>query len=76
MIINFKKCNLQILKEMISSFYDIDIPDFTDESLNYKWSPAEINQILFRNFGKSDEAIRELINLSPKDLYGFTENTP
>ena len=74
MIINFKKCNIQILKEMIESFYEIQIPDFTDESLNYKWSPAEVNQILFRNFGKSTEAIKELIELNPSDLYGFTQN--
>jgi hypothetical protein len=74
MIINFKKCNLQILKEMIESFYEIEIPDFIDESLNYKWSPAEVNQILFRNFGKSTEAIKELEELNPSDLYGFTQN--
>ena len=36
-----------------------------------KWSPAEVNQILFRNFDKPDEAIQELITLQPKDLYGF-----
>ena len=74
MIINFKKCNSQILREMISSFYDLEIDDFTDPALNYKWSPAEVNQILFRNFGKPQEAIQELINLEPKDLYGFTQN--
>ena len=59
---------------MIESFYEIKIPDFTDESLNYKWSPAEVNQILFRNFGKSVEAIKELEELNPSDLYGFTQN--
>jgi hypothetical protein len=60
MIINFKKCNRQVLKEMMSSFYDkeIEIPD--DSSLDYKWSPAEVNQILFRNFSNSENALREL----------------
>lgn len=60
MIINFKKCNRQILKEMLSSFYDkeIDLPE--DSSLDYKWSPAEVNQILFRNFSNPEKALTEL----------------
>jgi hypothetical protein len=71
MIVNFKKCNRQILKEMVNSFYDIDLEDWTTEQLEYKWTPAEVNQILFRNFDKPEDATEELIKLSPKDLYGF-----
>jgi hypothetical protein len=71
MIIHFKKCNRQILQEMVTSFYDDDIEDWTDDSMDYKWSPAEVNQILFRNFDRPNEAIIELKNLNPKDLYGF-----
>lgn len=59
MIINFKKCNTQILKEMIESFYEKTI-DSLDESLNGKYSPAEVNQILFRNFDDMENAISEL----------------
>jgi hypothetical protein len=33
-------------------------------SLNYKWSPAEVNQILFRNFGNVEAGVAELIRLS------------
>lgn len=71
MIIHFKKCNREILNEMLLNFYDEQhtLPD--DPTLDYKWSPAEVNQILFRNFDKPDEAIQELITLQPKDLYGF-----
>ena len=69
MIVHFKKCTQKILLEMLSSFYDksfetIDVED-------YKWSPAEVNQILFRNFEDPDTAMAELKNLSPADLYGF-----
>jgi hypothetical protein len=32
-----------------------------------------VNQILFRNFTSSGEAIEELKMLSPKDLYGFEQ---
>jgi hypothetical protein len=71
MIVHFKKCNRQILQEMVSNFYDEELDDWTDESLEYKWTPAEVNQILFRNFDSSDDAIEELKTLSPKDLYGF-----
>lgn len=73
MIIHFKKCNRQILNEMVTSFYDSNQKGLDDESLDYKWSPAEVNQILFRNFDKPDEAIQELLSLESKDLYGFTD---
>jgi hypothetical protein len=72
MIIHFKKCNRTILNEMVSNFYDIEnFEGFSEESMDYKWSPAEVNQILFRNFDKPDEAISELKTLNPRDLYGF-----
>lgn len=69
MIIQFKKCNSAILNEMVTSFYDKEMPGLVCE--DYKWSPAEVNQILFRNFDKPENAVRELNELQPKDLYGF-----
>lgn len=76
MIIHFKKCNTSILHEMVESFYDKSIVGLQCEE--YKWSPAEVNQILFRNFEKPENAVRELNELQPKDLYGFdlVENLP
>jgi hypothetical protein len=59
MIVNFKKCNLAVVEEMVRSFYDSDTV-VDDESLNYKWSPAEVNQILFRNFGDVNAGMAEL----------------
>jgi hypothetical protein len=70
MIVNFKKCSLNMLNEMIGSFYT-DVVNITDESLQQKWSPAEVNQILFRNFKDMDAAIKELHELNPNELYGF-----
>jgi hypothetical protein len=73
MIIHFKKCNVAVLREMVSSFSGIpDMTVYDSVVMDYKWSPAEINQILFRNFGNVDEAIKELQILEPKDLYGFS----
>jgi len=71
MIVHFKKCNRTILQEMVNSFCDKEIEDWTTPELDYKWSPAEVNQILFRNFGSPETAIEELKTLEPKDLYGF-----
>lgn len=73
MIVHFKKCNRTILRQMVDSFYDQTFEDWTDESADYKWTPAEVNQILFRNFKESDKAIEELKTLHPKDLYGFEQ---
>ena len=38
--------------------------DITD--LDYKWTPAEVNQILFRNFNYPEKAIEELKSLNPE----------
>ena len=62
MIVNFKKCNLAVVQEMVRSFYDSDTV-VDDESLSYKWSPAEVNQILFRNFGDVEAGVAELRHL-------------
>ena len=75
MIIHFKKCNLAVLNEMVSSFYDADAAPITDTSCDYKWSPAEVNQILFRNFNSMETAIEELKTIVPTELYGFTQES-
>ena len=74
MIVHFKKCSLAVLREMVNSFYEreIEVPD--DPTLDGKWSPAEVNQILFRNFETPEAAVEELVSMAPQDLYGFTEN--
>jgi SpoVK/Ycf46/Vps4 family AAA+-type ATPase len=75
MIVHFRKCNIQILKEMVNSFYDTEFEEWTLPELDYKWSPAEVNQILFRNFTTPETALEELKTLTPKDLCGF-ESVP
>lgn len=77
MIVEFRKCNREILQQMVNSFCDKIFDDWTTPDLEYRWSPAEVNQILFRNFGSPEKAIQELKTLQPKDLYGFeTVETP
>jgi hypothetical protein len=71
MIVNFKRCNRAVMQEMLDAFYDrhLELPD--DATLDDKWSPAEVNQILFRNFASPETAVEELVTLSRADLYGF-----
>lgn len=73
MIVKFKKCNRAVLQEMVNSFYDseIDLPE--DPALDYKWSPAEVNQILFRNFTTPERAVHELTTFTQTDLCGFVD---
>lgn len=70
MIVNFKKCTHAILTEMLQSFYerdDIVIPNMP--CLNEKWTPAEVNQILFQNFEDPETAIKELVDLTPENEF-------
>jgi hypothetical protein len=73
MIVHFQKCSLEVVNEMVTSFYDKEVT-LTDTNLDGKWTPAEVNQILFRNFEDPDAGIKELIELATKDLYGFQDS--
>jgi hypothetical protein len=73
MIVHFQKCTLEVVNEMVTSFYDKEIV-LTDTTLDGKWTPAEVNQILFRNFEDPDAGVKELIELATKDLYGFQDS--
>ena len=72
MIVKFTKCSVAVLREMVRGFYDKDVPDHPLwKTGDGKWTPAEVNQILFRNFDNIVEALDELHTLKPTDLYGF-----
>ena len=74
MIVNFQKCSVAVLKNMVEGFYDTPLPEhciWTTPNIERKWSPAEVNQILFRNFDTPKSALQELMELQPSDLYGF-----
>lgn len=71
MIVHFKKCTRAIVSEMVNAFYERDIPIPDEPSLDYKWTPAEVNQILFRNFSDPRQAVDELLTQSREGLYGF-----
>ena len=75
MIVKFEKCSRRVLKELITNFYDDSFEShalWEDIAMDGKWSPAEANQILFRNFEDPARALTELHTLSSADLYGFS----
>jgi ATPase family associated with various cellular activities (AAA) len=74
MIVHFQKCTLAVVNEMVTSFYDKEVV-LTDTNLDGKWTPAEVNQILFRNFEDPEAGVRELVELATQDLYGFQDAT-
>ena len=79
MIVKFEKCSRKVLRELITNFYDDAFESHTmwvDETMDGKWSPAEANQILFRNFEDPVHALFELHTLNPPDLYGFENGLP
>lgn len=88
MVIEFKKCSREILHEMVYAFYDITDDDISDtlrmcfeilddrEDLDYKWTPAEVNQVLFRHFHDPETAIRELIAEDPTHMFKFSHMDP
>ena len=65
MIIEFKKCSSKIVREMIMGFYDLEELEWNHPELDGKWSPAEVNQILFRNFEDPTQAMHEIAELTP-----------
>lgn len=72
MIVNFKRCNRAVLQEMVNAFYDREIV-IPEAELDDKWSPAEVNQILFRNFENAERAVEELVSLTRSELNGFSD---
>jgi hypothetical protein len=65
MIIEFKKCSSKIVRDMIMGFYDLETLEWNHPEIDGKWSPAEVNQILFRNFEDPAHAMREILELTP-----------
>jgi hypothetical protein len=74
MIVSFKTCSRVVMQEMVSAFYDDDIPLPDDPTLDGKWTPAEVNQILFRNVETPTAAVADLVTLTRADLGGVHEN--
>lgn len=76
MVIQFKKCNKAIMSEMFNSFYSELGEVFTEEDFNedYKFSPAEVNQILFQNFHDSKKAKKIINEGNPSEMFRYSHS--
>lgn len=74
MLIEYKKCNKTVLADMYESFYEQQLTKEQLEKLEeYKWSPAEVGQLLFKNFANPDNALHDLTELNPDSYFKFGE---
>jgi len=64
MKVNFKKCNIEICKQIIEFYYKKQLTTEELDQLetidNYKWTPAEVFQICFNNPDDVKSAIKTL----------------
>jgi SpoVK/Ycf46/Vps4 family AAA+-type ATPase len=73
MIIEFKKANRAVIRDMFKSFYDKDVNEQSLELIDdYKWTPAEVSQILFKYFNDPDMSIKDLAEYDPKQYFKFS----
>ena len=62
LMIEFTKCSDKTIKEMLSSFFEINPVVLSIHRFpEYQYTPAEVNQIMFQNIHDCDEAIRILL---------------
>jgi len=73
MIIEFKKADRKIITEMFLSFYDKK-PDPSKVELidDYKWTPAEVSQIMFKHFNDPQQSLTDLAECDPKEYFKFS----
>lgn len=78
MMIEFEKHNCTVLKQHIEKYYGIELNKeqyalLNNKSLQFKWTPAEVGQILFRRIQSIDLAINDLVNEDPAKLFKFSQ---
>jgi hypothetical protein len=73
MKIHFRKCSAMVMKQLIMHFYEMAESEFAEDqyqellTIEEKWSPAEINEILIRNRDYRD-AIDEMVSTNPVEF--------
>jgi hypothetical protein len=78
MMVEFEKHSCEVLKLHLEKHYDAELTKqqlkrINNPSLDKKWTPAEVSQILFRRVGNIDGAIDDLVNEDPKKLFKFSQ---
>jgi hypothetical protein len=78
MMLEFEKHSCAVLKQHLEKHYDVILTKkqesiLIDSSLEKKWTPAEVSQILFRRIADLDGAIQDLYNEDPAKLFRFSQ---
>ena len=78
MMVEFEKHNCAVLKQHVEKYYGVTLSSeqakrLDSESLHFKWTPAEVGQILFRRIQNIDHAIDDLVNEDPVKLFKFSQ---
>lgn len=78
MMLEFEKHSCDVLRQHIEKHYDITLTPkqlalVNTPSLNKKWTPAEVSQILFRRHTSPDDAIQDLLKEDPSKLFKFSQ---
>jgi hypothetical protein len=72
LILELGKTTKNTIKEMYESFYSTNLSlDIFNQLPEMKWTPAEINCILFNNFDKPNDAIYDILNTIPNKMITF-----
>jgi len=73
MIIEFKKANHQTIHEMYECYFEEKAdPELVEQIPEYLWTPAELGQILFKNFKNPPQALTDLITNTPEEYFRFS----
>jgi SpoVK/Ycf46/Vps4 family AAA+-type ATPase len=78
MMLEFEKHGCKVLQQHLEKHYDIELSaglleKVYNPSLEKKWTPAEVSQILFRRIGDVDGAIDDLLKEDPLKLFKFSQ---
>ena len=78
MMLEFEKHSPEVLRQHLEKHYDRTLTEsqwarINKVSLNKKWTPAEVSQILFRRVMDMDAAIDDLVNETPEKLFKFSQ---
>jgi hypothetical protein len=76
--IHFKKHSRAVLQEHVADFYEQalteeEVAALSVPSLDEKWTPAEVSQVLFRYMDDRAEAIRVLAEEDPASIFKLKE---
>ena len=78
MMLEFEKHSCTVLHQHLEKHYDAELTKAQEElihssSLEKKWTPAEVSQILFRRIGDLEGAIQDLCKEDPVKLFKFSQ---